>query len=212
MKVNINILKEYIQKEGLRLIKESDDNLKKLESIIEELDEGFLDRYEKKLEGLKKDEKDAIEKQDFSRLKEIKDEQIKVIDELIKFYNKKVEVLSRLGKEIKGDANEVITKGVQVFNDKNLKEFQNEEILKDTKIKIVGSSSYFIAQKVSENNIYNVLESNITGIEPGYFLKISDIKIGGPGQVTVYRKSGDKFDELKTMKFNNVTEIIKNPS
>ena len=128
MKVNINILKEYIQTEGLRLMKESDDKLKKLEHIIDELDEGFLDRYEKKLEGLKKDEKAAITDQNFSRLKEIKDEQITVIDELIKFYNKKVEVLSRLGKEIKGDANEIITKGVGVFNDKNLEEFKNEDI------------------------------------------------------------------------------------
>ena len=212
MKVNINILKEYIQTEGLRLMKESDDKLKKLEHTIEELDEGFLDRYEKKLEGLKKDEKAAMADQNFSRLKEIKDEQITVIDELIKFYNKKVEVLSRLGKEIKGDANEIITKGVGVFNDKNLEEFKNEDIEQGTKIKIAGSSKFFIAEKVNENNIYNVLESNIAGIEPGYFLKISDIKIGGSGNVTVYRKVGDKFEELKTMKFNNVTEIVKNPS
>ena len=50
------------------------------------------------------------------------------------------------------------------------------------------------------------------GIEPGDFLKISDMKVGGTGQVTVYRKIGERFDELKTMKLNNVTEIVKNPS
>lgn len=212
MKVNINILKEYIQTEGLKLIKESDDNLKKLESVVEDIEEGFLVRYENKLETLKKDEEAAIKDQDFSRLKEIKDEQIKVIDQLIKFYNKKVEILNKIGEEIKGDANEVVTKGVGVFNNKNLEEFKNEDITQNTKIKIAGSSKFFIAEKVSDANTYNVLESNIAGIEPGYFLKISDIKIGGSGNVTVYRKVGDKFEELKTMKFNNVTEIVKNPS
>lgn len=212
MKVNINILKEYIQTEGLKLMKESDDNLKKLESVVEDIEEGFLVRYENKLEALKKDEEAAIKDQDFSRLKEIKDEQIKVIDQLIKFYNKKVEILNKIGEEIKGDANEVITKGVGVFNNKNLEEFKNEDITQNTKIKIAGSSKFFIAEKVSDANTYNVLESNIAGIEPGYFLKISDIKIGGSGNVTVYRKVGDKFEELKTMKFNNVTEIVKNPS
>lgn len=212
MKVNINILKEYIQTEGLKLMKESDDNLKKLESVVEDIEEGFLVRYENKLEALKKDEEAAIKDQDFSRLKEIKDEQIKVIDQLIKFYNKKVEILNKIGEEIKGDANEVITKGVGVFNNKNLEEFKNEDIAQNTKIKIAGSSKFFIAEKVSDANTYNVLESNIAGIEPGYFLKISDIKIGGSGNVTVYRKVGDKFEELKTMKFNNVTEIVKNPS
>jgi hypothetical protein len=38
------------------------------------------------------------------------------------------------------------------------------------------------------------------------------MKVGGTGNVTIYRKVGDKFEELKTMKFNNVTEIVKNPS
>lgn len=212
MKVNINILKEYIQKEGLKLMKESDDNLKKLESVVEDIEEGFLVRYENKLEALKKDEEAAIKDQNFSRLKEIKDEQITVIDQLIKFYNKKVEILNKIGEEIKGDANEVVTKGVGVFNDINLEEFKNEDIAQNTKIRIAGSSKFFKAEKVSDANTYNVLESNIAGIEPGYFLKISDIKIGGSGNVTVYRKVGDKFEELKTMKFNNVTEIVKNPS
>lgn len=212
MKVNINILKEYIQKEGLRLIKESGDNLKKFESVIEDIEEGFLVRYENKLETLKKDEEAAIKDQDFSKLKEIKDEQIEVIDKLIKFYNKKVGILSKIGDEIKGDASDVVAKGIGVFNDKKLEEFKNEDITQNTKIKIAGSSKFFIAEKVSDVNTYNVLESNIAGIEPGYFLKISDIKIGGSGNVTIYRKNGDKFEELKTIKFNNVTEIVKNPS
>jgi hypothetical protein len=212
MKVNINILKEYIQKEGLRLIKESGDNLKKFESVIEDIEEGFLVRYENKLETLKKDEEAAIKDQDFSKLKEIKDEQIEVIDKLIKFYNKKVGILSKIGDEIKGDASDVVAKGIGVFNDKKLEEFKNEDITQNTKIKIAGSSKFFIAEKVSDVNKYNVLESNIAGIEPGYFLKISDIKIGGSGNVTIYRKNGDKFEELKTIKFNNVTEIVKNPS
>jgi hypothetical protein len=103
-------------------------------------------------------------------------------------------------------------KGRDFFNDKNLEEFKNEYIAKNTKIKIAGSSKFFIVEKVSDANTYNVLESNIAGIEPGDFLKISDMKVGGSGNVTVYRKVGDRFDELKTMKFNNITEIIKNPS
>lgn len=212
MKLNINTLKEHIQKEGLRLMNEEAENIKKLESTIEDIDEGLIDLYEKKFEKLKKDEEKAVADEEFSQLKRIKDEQVEVLDKLITFYEKKVEVLNKIGDEIKNSASEVGTKGRDVFSNKSMEEFKNEDIAQNTKIKIAGSSKFFIAEKVSENNTYNVLESNITGIEPGDFLKISDMKVGGSGSVTVYRKVGDRFDELKTMKFNNVTEIIKNPS
>jgi hypothetical protein len=211
MKVDINILKEYVKSEGLKLIKES-ETLDKLETAIEDIDVGLIDLYQKKFDKLKKDEEKAIEEEEISELKKIKDEQVQVLDKLIKFYEKKVEILNKIGGEIKNSASEVGSKGKDVFRDKKLVEFKNEEIVKNTKIKIAGSSKYFIAEKVSENNTYNVSDSNITGIEPGDFLKISDMKIGGSGQVTVYRKLGDRFDELKTMKLNNVTEIVKNPS
>ena len=212
MKLNINTLKEHIQKEGLRLMNEEAENLKKLESTIEDIDEGLIDLYEKKFDKLRKDEEKAVADEEFSQLKRIKDEQAEVLDKLIKFYEKKVEVLNKIGDEIKNSASEVGTKGRDVFSNKAMEEFKNEDIAQNTKIKIAGSSNFFIVEKVSENNTYNVLESNITGIEPGDFLKISDMKVGGPGSVTIYRKVGDRFDELKTMKFNNVTEIVKNPS
>ena len=210
-KVNINILKEYIQSEGLKLIKES-ETLEKLETAIEDIDEGLIDLYEKKFDKLKKEEEKAIEEEEVSELKNIKDQQVEVLEKLIKFYEKKVEILNRVGNEIKNSASEVGSKGRDVFSNKDLTEFKNEEITKNTKIKIAGSSKYFIAEKVGDNNTYNVSESNIMGIEPGDFLKISDMKVGGTGQVTVYRKIGERFDELKTMKLNNVTEIVKNPS
>jgi hypothetical protein len=212
MKLNINTLKEHIQKEGLRLMNEETENLKKLESTIEDIDEGLIDLYEKKFDKLRKDEEKAVADEEFSQLKRIKDEQAEVLDKLIKVYEKKVEVLNKIGDEIKSSASEVGTKGRDVFSNKSMEEFKNEDIAQNTKIKIAGSSKFFIVEKVSENNTYNVLESNITGIEPGDFLKISDMKVGGSGNVTVYRKVGDRFDELKTMKFNNVTEIVKNPS
>lgn len=212
MKLNINTLKEHIQKEGLRLMNEETENLKKLESTIEDIDEGLIDLYEKKFDKLRNDEEKAVADEEFSQLKRIKDEQAEVLDKLIKFYEKKVEVLNKIGNEIKNSASEVGTKGRDVFSNKSMEEFKNEDIAQNTKIKIAGSSKFFIVEKVSENNTYNVLKSNITGIEPGDFLKISDMKIGGSGSVTVYRKVGDRFDELKTMKFNNVTEIVKNPS
>ena len=191
---------------------EETENLKKLESTIEDIDEGLIDLYEKKFDKLKKDEEKAVADEEFSQLKRIKDEQAEVLDKLIKFYEKKVEVLNKIGDEIKNSASEVGTKGRDVFSNKAMEEFKNEDIAQNTKIKIAGSSKFFIVEKVSENNTYNVLESNITGIEPGDFLKISDMKVGGSGNVTVYRKVGDRFDELKTMKFKNVTEIVKNPS
>lgn len=191
---------------------EESENLKKLESTIDDIDEGLIGMYEKKFEKLRKDEEKAVADEEFSQLKRIKDEQAEVLDKLIKVYEKKVEVLNKIGNEIKSSASEVGTKGRDVFSNKAMEEFKNEDIAQNTKIKIAGSSKFFIAEKVSENNTYNVLESNITGIEPGDFLKISDMKVGGSGNVTVYRKVGDRFDELKTMKFKNVTEIVKNPS
>lgn len=193
-------------------MKEEAENLKKLESTIEDIDEGLIGMYEKKFDKLKKDEEKAVADEEFSELKRIKDEQAEVLDKLIQFYEKKVEILNKIGNEIKDSANEVGAKGSGVFNDKSMDEFKNEDITKNTKIKIVGSSNFFVAEKASENNTYKVLESNIAGIEPGDFLKISDMKVGGSGSVTVYRKIKDRFDELKTMKFNNVTEIVKNPS
>jgi hypothetical protein len=211
MKLNINTLKEHIQKEGLRLMNEESENLKKLESTIDDIDEGLIGMYEKKFEKLRKDEEKAVADEEFSQLKRIKDEQAEVLDKLIQVYEKKVEVLNKIGDEIKSSASEVGTKGRDVFSNKAMEEFKNEDIAQNTKIKIAGSSKFFIVEKVSENNTYNVLESNITGIEPGDFLKISDMKVGGSGNVTVYRKVGDRFDELKTMKFKNVTEIVKNP-
>jgi len=211
MKVNIDILKEYVKSEGMKLMKES-ETLEKLETAIEDIDEGLIGLYEKKFDKLKKDEEKAIEEEEISELKRIKDEQAEVLDKLIKFYEKKVEILNKVGNEIRNSASEVGSKGQGVFGNKSLNEFKNEETTKNTTIKIAGSSKYFIAKKVSDNNTFNVSESNITGIEPGDFLKISDMKIGGPGQVTVYRKIGERFDELKTMKLNNVTEIVKNPS
>ena len=96
MKLNINTLKEHIQKEGLRLMNEETENLKKLESTIEDIDEGLIDLYEKKFDKLRKDEEKAVADEEFSQLKRIKDEQAEVLDKLIKFYEKKVEVLNKI--------------------------------------------------------------------------------------------------------------------
>ena len=211
MKLNADTLKEYIKKQGLKLMKES-KTLEQLETTIEDLDEGLIDLYQKKFDSLKKEEENAIDKEEFSQLKKIKDSQVEVLDKLVSFYTKKVEVLKKISDEIKNSASEVGTKGVGVFSNKEMSEFKNEEFAKNNKIKVSGGDKYFIAEKVGENNAYSVLDTNINGINGGDFLKISDLKIGSSGTITIYRKITDRFEELKTMKFNNVTEIIKNPA
>ena len=212
-KLNINALKEHVIKTSLKLLKESqEDSLKGLEDTMSDIDEGLISLYEKKFDALKGEEKKAIEGEDFAELKRIKDDQVQALSKLIKFYEKKVEILNKISGEIKTGADEVGTKGQGVFSNKNMNEFKNEEFPKNSKLKISGGKSFFVAEKVGENNVYNVYETNIDGIQKGDFLKISDLKLGGQGTITVYRKIGDRIDELKTVKFNNVSEIIKNPS
>ncbi|GIV44025.1 MAG: hypothetical protein KatS3mg035_1148 [Bacteroidia bacterium] len=210
-KINLNSLKEYVEREGLRLLKESQAS-SNLEDTIEDLDAGLIQLYHKKFDKLKSEEKKAIEKEDFSSLKSIKEQQADALRKLIKLYEKKVEYLNKLGEEIEASSQEVGSKGVGIFSNKSLNEFKNESFLKGNKVKMVGGDKYFVAEKASDNNVYKVLETNIDGIESGDVLKISDAKIGGHATVTVYRKMGDRFEELKTMKFNNVSEIIKNPA
>ena len=209
-KITFNRLKEHIEKEGLKLLKENQPS--NLENTIEDLDAGLIQLYEKKFDKLKSDEEKAIEKEEYPELKRIKQEQVEVIRKLIKFYEKKVEYLTRLGSTIETGANEVGTKGASVFSNKALDEFRNEEFLKGNKVKISGGGRDFVVEKVTDTNVYKVITSNIEGIQSGDMLKLSDMKIGGGGNVTVYRKIGERFEELKQMKFNNVTEIIKNPS
>ena len=52
---------------------EETENLKKLESTIEDIDEGLIDLYEKKFDKLRKDEEKAVADEEFSQLKRIKD-------------------------------------------------------------------------------------------------------------------------------------------
>jgi len=211
MKINIEKLKEYVHKEGLKLIKEESVNLDKLEDVLHDIDEGLIDRYEDRLSKLKSEEKDAFENEDYSNLKKVKSEQLEIVEKLIKFYEKKSKILTQIGEEIKTESEKITSKGIEVFGNKSMDEFKNEDILQGTKLKINGSSKYFTIEKVNENNNYIVLSSNIQGVEEGDYLKISDMKIGGSGEITVYRKMGDRFDELKTLKLKNVTDIVKNP-
>lgn len=210
-KINLDILKEHIQREGLKLMRESQAS-SHLEDVIGDIDAGLIQLYQKKFDKLKSDEEKAIEKEDYADLKRIKQDQVEALRKLIKFYEKKVEYLSKLGVEIETSAQEVGSKGISVFSNKSLNEFKNEELIKGSKVKISGGQKFFVIEKASENNAYKVLDTNIEGIESGDILALSDMKIGAPGNVRVYRKVNDRFEELKTMKFNNVTEIIKNPS
>ncbi len=206
-----NALKEYIEREGLRLLRESQAS-SHLEDVIGDVDEGLITLYQKKFDKLKSEEQKALDEENYAELKRIKEGQVEALRKLIMLYQKKVELLTMLGKEIESGAQEVGSKGVSVFSDKNMDEFKNEDIVQGTKIKIAGSSKYFTAEKASDANTYKVLETNIGGIQVGDILKISDTKVGSPATVTVYRKIGDRFEELKPMKFNNVTDIVKNPS
>jgi hypothetical protein len=212
-KININTLKEHIKNEGLKLMKES-QAFEHLEDVIGDIDAGLITLYNKKFEKLKAEEAKAVEKEDYVDLKRVKEEQVTVLRKLIRFYEKKVEYLNKLGQEIETGTQEIGSKGVSVFSDKALNEFKNEEFLKGNKIKIQGGGKYFTAEKLSDNNVYKVIETNIEGVQSGDALKLSDMKLGGPGTVTVYRKpeGAERFEELKTFKFNNVREIVKNPS
>lgn len=204
-------LLEFIKKESLKLFNES-QAFATIEDKLKDVDEGFVKVNEKRFDKLKGEEEKAIAKEDYPELQRIKEEKVSILGKLIVSYKKKVELLEQIRDGLKQELDELGVKGSGVFKNKSINEFNNEEFLKGQLVKIQTISSETKFEKISDNNQYKIVETNIEGLQPGDVVVLPNIKVGSSVQMPVHRKIGDRFTEIGKPALQNVKGIIKNPS
>lgn len=216
MNNNDKIIRDLIKKESLRMIKESQasfliESSDNLERVIQDIDESVIDVNEKKLEKLKNEESSAKEKEDFSEFKRIKEDQISVIDKLIKGYTKKVELLGRVKSELSEEIIQIQQNGSGIFKNQEMNEFSNENFQKDWGLRIETPNHFMNLVKILDNNAYKVVSTNIKGLEANDLLQLPNLKIGGEGKVAVYREVGGRHQNVANFDIRNIAKMIKNP-
>jgi prefoldin subunit 5 len=222
MNDNEKIIRDIIKRESLRIIKESQASfliesstgvdaetkmsMKRLNDYI-----GLLD---KNLEKLNNEESSAMDAEDFLSLKDIKKSQLSELTALIKTYEKKVELLNVQKQELEEAFSDVDTKGAGIFKNQEINEFSAEEFQKGWGLRI-ETDNYFVdlVKQMEDTNNFKVVNSNITGLKPGFVIAVPVLKIGGEGSLKIYRNSGgNRFEELeKPLVMRNIRRMFKNP-
>lgn len=210
-------LLEFLRKQSLKLLSENQafadkEAFQQLEKKITDVDEHFVDVNEKNFERLKREEEAAIKKEDYADLQRIKNEKKELLGKLIASYKKKVELFTQLQNALETEIQDMGTKGSNVFKDKEINEFNGEEFQKGDTIKLSTIATEIIVKKISDNNQYQVLDSSAPGILAGDVLALPNMKIGSSAPITVYRKFGDRFNEIGKPTIQNLRKITKNPS
>lgn len=217
MKNNMKIetraqLLEFIRKQSLKLLKEN-EAFAELESKVDSVEESFIEVYEKKLDKLKSAEEKAMGEENYVELQKIKVEKVTALKRLIDAYKVKTKVLEQIHDGLKQEIDELGSKGSGVFKNKSLNEFTNEDLPKGTVVKITTNSSDIKLEKVTDNNQYSILETTANGLVPGDVLALPPmVKIGHSAKISVYRKIGERFQEVGKPELQNITAIIKNPA
>lgn len=210
-------IRDFVRKESLRIIKESQasflqENSSSVENVIKDVDDGIIDVMEKRLAKLKNEEESAKDKEDFSELKRIKEEQVTSIEKVIGGYSKKIELLQKLKAILKQELIDIHSNGSGIFKNQEMTEFKNETFEKDWGLRIdTTNTSTNLIKILNDNNAYKVINTNITGLINGDLLSLPDLKLGGSGKVQVYRKVGDRQENVANFTIDNITKIIKNP-
>lgn len=209
---NRNQLLEFIRKESLRLIKET-EAFADLEDKVADIEEVYIETFEKKYEKLKAEEEKAMAEENYVELQKIKEEKAVALKKLIDAYKVKTRYLEQIHVGLQHELGELGNKGSGVFKDKLMTEFNNEDLQKNNVIKITTLSSEIKLQKINDNNQYSVLSTNASGIQAGDILALPDMIVGKSAQVTVYRKgANNKYDNIGTPKLEVIKAITKNPS
>jgi len=213
---NKNIIRNLIKKESLRIIKESQASFLKedsgdVQNVIKDVDEGIIGVNEKRLAKLEGEEKSAKDKEDFAELKRIKEEQLDSTEKLIRGYAKKVELLTKVRVELQEEMINIETNGSGVFKNQEMSEFNNESFEKDWGLRIETPNTSTGLVKVLDTNAYKVVDTNIPSLVVGDLLQLPDLKIGGAGSVKVYRKVGERHENVANFKIENITKLVKNP-
>lgn len=203
---------QIIQEESLKLLKENQafDNLY---DNIEELEDTLISTYESKLQSLKKQEDSIREKEDFSELNNIKAKQSKVVGRLIKSYEKKIDYLRQLKEKIEEESGAIKTEGDKVFNNRSINEVTQETLQTGEMVKLTSPGTETKMKKYSDGNHYQVVSTNIKGLQEGDILSPkNDIRKGSSCTMGVSRDVGGSPTHLKNMQFKTISDLIKNPS
>jgi len=216
MDISEKTIRDLIKKESLRIIKESQASFLKESSdtkrVIEDIDESIIDVNEKRMEKLKSEEKSAIDKEDFLELKRIKEDQVFAIEKLIRGYSKKVELLDKIRTEIQSEMINIQKSGSGFFKNQEISEFSNESFQKDWGLKIQTPNYFINLIKILDNNAYKVMSTNIEGLITNDLLMLPDLKIGGDGNIKVYREVNGRHENISSFKISNINKLIKNPN
>ena len=216
MNGNENRIRNLIKKESLRIIKESQASFLKedsgdVQNVIKDVDDGIIEVNEKRLDKLENEEKTAREKEDFADLKRIKEEQVDSTEKLIRGYARKVELLTKVREELHSELLNIQTSGSGIFKNQEITEFSNERFEKDMALRIETPNTSTGLVKIMDSNAYKVVDTNIPNLESNDLLQLPDLKIGGGGSVKVFRKIGNRHEEVANFKIDNITKMIKNP-
>ena len=216
------IIRDIIRKESLRMIKESQasflresspTNMNNTVQSMRKVND-YIGLLEKNLEKLNNEESSAMEKEDFLSLKDIKTSQLSELSSLIKSYEKKLELLNVQKIELTNNLSDVHNKGAGIFKNQEINEFSADEFQKGWGLRI-ETDNYFLdlVKQMEETNNFKVVNTNITGLKPGFVLAVPMLKIGGEGILQVYRHiGGNKYEELeKPLIMRNIKKMFKNP-
>ena len=206
-------LLEAIRKYSLQFLKEN-EAFASLEDKVDVIDESWIEIYEKKLEKLKSAEEKAMAEENYVELQKIKEDKLTAFNRLIDAYKLKTKTLEELRDGLSQDIGQLGSQGSGVFKNKQLNEFTNEEIPKETVIQLSTNSAQIKLKKVSENNQYAILDTTAPTLQVGDILSLSPVvKIGHPVKITIYRSiNGGKYQEIGSSELGTIRGIIKNPA
>ena len=152
--------------------------------------------------------------ENYVELQKIKEDKLTAFNRLIDAYKLKTKTLEELRDGLSQEIGQLGSQGSGVFKNKQLNEFTNEEIPKETVIQLTTNSAQLKLKKVSENNQYAILDTNTPTLQVGDILSLGPVvKIGHPVKINIYRRlNGGKYQDIGSSELGTIRGIIKNPA
>ena len=224
MNDNHKIIRDLIRKESLRKIKESQASFlnessfevsqeETLEKTMEKLNKS-IGQSEKDLEKYNKDERSAIDKEDFAALRDAKLYQYDALKDMITNFEQKLELLKKQKETLEMEMKDIDSKGANAFNNQEMDEFSHEGFKKGWVLRIETDNHFInLVKQMDETNNYKVIGSNVPGLQQGFVAMIPNLKVAHGGELTIYVPENGKYRELdKKLKIHKITKLVKNPT